>query len=484
MKKKYIYVSLLALFALGGCKKELTQVPFNSVIYSNAFVTESDFTNAIRGAYGALRGTGLASDTYYGGQDGGAMSSTPDILSDNLIINSQGRRSQQTFFNFNYTADDTWVLWNNAYTTILRANFILENINKLKDGALKSDIKAEALALRALAHFDLLRTYSKKYIGAADGDLGVPYVTSTDPTLVPSRDPLKKSYDLVVADFIAAKAGIALDNGVGRMHKAAVEALLGRVYLYMGQWQNCVTESSNAITDAPAANALASVATFPSIWLDQSENDVLFKVNFLDPDNITIGVGYGQASPAGVKPEYSVEYNLFTLYANNDVRKAAYIGQTVFNGFNFNYVKKYEGRAVGNANVVDYKVIRMGEVYLNRAEANYNLNNASSNSLALQDINTLESNRYIGYTNQLLIGQALSDEIQLQRRLELAFEGSRFYDLKRQGLAVARTTFGDRADGSGLPPAKSGIPANSPKFQLPIPTFTINGNPNIQQNPQ
>lgn len=474
MKNTYVYASLLVLFALGGCEKELTQLPFNSVSTDNAFVTESDFTNAIRGAYGALRG-----DSYYGGQDGGAISSTPDILTDNLIINSQGRKSQQPFFNFTYTADDTWGLWNNAYTTILRANFILENINKLKDGALKNNIKAEALALRALAHFDLLRTYSKKYIGAADGDLGIPYVTSTDPTLVPARDPLKKSYDLVVADFIAAKTGIALDNGVGRMHKAAVEALLGRVYLYMGLWQNCVNESSNAITDAPAANALASVATFPSIWLDQTESDVLFKVNFLDPDNIPIGVGYGQASPAGVRPEYSVEYSLFTLYTSDDVRKAAYIGQTVFNGFNFNYVKKYAGRASGNANVVDYKVIRMGEVYLNRAEAYYNLNNV----LALQDINTLESNRYTGYVNKLLIGQSLADEIQLQRRLELAFEGARFYDLKRQGLAIIRTTFGDKADGSGLPPAKTGLPANSTKFQLPIPTFTINANPNIQQNP-
>ncbi len=478
MKKNFIYVSLLALFALGGCEKELTQVPFNSISSNNAFVTESDFINAIRGAYGALRGA-----SYYGGEDGGAMSSTPDILSDNLIINSQGRKSQQTFFNFNYTADDTWGLWNNAYTTILRANYILENINKLSDGTFKSNVKAEALALRALAHFDLLRTYAKKYIGATDSDLGIPYVTSTDPTLLPSRDLLKKSYDLVVADFVAAKTGIAINNGVGRMHKAAVEALLGRVYLYMGQWQNCVSESTSAITDAPAANALASASTFPSIWLDQSEKDVLFKVNFLDPDNITIGVGYGQASPAGVKPEYSVDYNLFTLYNNNDVRKNAYIGQTVFNGFNFNYVKKYSGRASGNANVVDYKVIRMGEVYLNRAEANYNLNTAPSITSALQDINTLESNRYTNYINKLLVGQALGNEIQLQRRLELAFEGSRFYDLKRQGLAVSRSSFGDRADGTGLAAAITGIPANSPKFQLPIPTFTINGNPNIQQNP-
>lgn len=477
MKKIIIYTLLVGLISTTSCKKELTQLPTNSVSSTIAFNTESDFTNALRGAYAGLR-----SGNYYGGQDGGAMASTPDILSDNLIINSQGRKSQQTFFLFNYTANNTWGLWYNCYTTILRANYIIENIDKLKDGSFKANVKSEALGLRALAHFDLLRTYAKKYIGSTDADLGVPYVTSSDATLLPSRETLKKSYDFVVTDFVNAKSGVLANNDVGRLNKASIEALLGRVYLYMGQYQNCIDASTSAIADVPSANSLADAATFPSIWLDASEKDVLFKVKMLDPDNTSIGVGYEQASPAGVRSEYSPSYDLFTLYTTNDVRKKAYIGQTVFNGFNFNFVKKYFGRATGNANVVDYKVIRMGEVYLNRAEAYYKLSTPNQ-VLALQDLNTLESNRYTGYTTKVLIGQSLIDEILLQRRLELAFEGSRFYDIKRLGLAVNRSSFGDRADGTGLAPAINGIPVESALFQFPIPQFEINANPNIQQNP-
>ena len=475
MKKIYIYATL-ALLAATGCKKDLVQTPTNAIASNNAFNTQADFTNATLGMYAGLRG-----GTYYGGQDGGSMATTPDILSDNLILNQQGRKSEQDFFNFKYTGNATWDLWSNAYTTILRCNNVLKNIGSLTDGAFKNNIQGEALAVRALAHFDLLRLYAKSYTSAtATTDPGVPYVTSTDPTLLPARTPLKTAYDMVVADFVAAQGMIGTNNGVGRMDKAAVEGLLSRVYLYRGEWQNCVNAASAAITDAPGANALATTTNFPAIWTDDTEADVLFKVKILDGDNTPIGVGYEQASPAGVKPEYSVDFTLFNLYTATDVRTTAYIGQTTFNSINYNYVKKYFGRTTGNANVVDAKVIRMGEVYLNRAEAYYNLNLPLK---ALADLNTLRSNRYTNFVAGIETGMPLYNAILLQRRLELAFEGARFFDIKRLNLPIQRDNFGDNYDGSGVPAAVKSVPATSTLFQLPIPVFEINANPNVVQNP-
>ena len=84
MKKIYIYATL-ALLAATGCKKDLVQNPTNAIASNNAFNTQADFTNATLGIYAGLRG-----GTYYGGQDGGSMATTPDILSDNLILNQQG----------------------------------------------------------------------------------------------------------------------------------------------------------------------------------------------------------------------------------------------------------------------------------------------------------------------------------------------------------------------------------------------------------
>src|ERR1700744_1249909 len=105
MKKIYIYTSLL-LLTVTGCKKQLLQNPSNAVAARVAFTKPSDFTNALLGAYGALRG-----GSYYGGSDGGGMNSTPDIMSDNLIISSLGRHSQSTFFLFSYGPTTTWGLW-------------------------------------------------------------------------------------------------------------------------------------------------------------------------------------------------------------------------------------------------------------------------------------------------------------------------------------------------------------------------------------
>ena len=486
MKKIYIIASLLLLTA-AGCKKELIQSPSNAIPVENAFNTPADFTNAILGAYSGLEGKNLPpiggvvpGSSYYGGQDGGSMATTPDVLSDNLILNQQGRKSEQTFFNFKYTGNQTWDLWSNAYVAISRANNILQNIGHLTSGSFKDNIQGEALAIRALAHFDLLRLYAKSYTSASATDPGVPYVTSVDPTLLPARTADKTAYDLVVTDMKQAQTLIALDNGVGRMDKAAVDGLLSRVYLYRGEWQNCITAATAAIADAPAANALAPAADFGAIWTDDTEEDVLFKIKILDDDNIPIGVGYEQASPSGVKPEYSVDYTLFNLYTNTDVRKDAYIGQTSFNTINYNYVKKYFGRTTGNANVVDYKVIRMGEVYLNRAEAYYNSGDQVN---ALSDLNTLRANRYTDFVTGLETGSALYNAILLQRRLELAFEGSRFFDIKRLNLPVQRDNFGDNADGTGVAASTKTVPANSPLFQLPIPVYEINANPKVAQNP-
>jgi hypothetical protein len=492
MKKIYIIASLMLLTA-AGCKKDLVQNPSNAIPQQTAFATPADFTNAILGAYSGLEGKNLppingvaTPPSYYGGIDGGSMATTPDVLSDNLILNQQGRKSEQDFFNFKYTGNETWDLWSNAYVAILRANNIIQNIGHLASGAFKDNIEGEALAVRALAHFDLLRLYAKSYTSASATDLGVPYVTSTDPTQLPARTPDKTAYDKVVADFVQAQSLIGLDNGVGRMNKAAVEGLMSRVYLYRGEWQNCVTAATSAIADAPAANALAPASDFSQIWIDATEEDVLFKIKILDDDvgsdngGITIGVGYEQASPNGVKPEYSVDFTLFNLYTATDVRGPAYISQTTFNTINYNYVSKYAGRATGNANVVDYKVIRMGEVYLNRAEAYYNL---SQQVPALADLNTLRSNRYTSFVAGAETGPALYNAILLQRRLELAFEGSRFFDIKRLNLPIQRDNFGDNADGTGVPASVQLVPANSPLFQLPIPIYEINANPNIVQNP-
>ncbi|MDB4999011.1 MAG: hypothetical protein JWR76_88 [Mucilaginibacter sp.] len=106
---------------------------------------------------------------------------------------------------------------------------------------------------------------------------------------------------------------------------------------------------------------------------------------------------------------------------------------------------------------------------------------------AIADLVLLKTNRYTGYDatiDNALSGTPLLTEILKQRRLELAFEGDRFWDLKRLNLPVQRdATHGEKADGTGTPPAIPTLAAGDPKFQLPYAQAEVLFNPNIKQNP-
>ena len=199
------------------------------------------------------------------------------------------------------------------------------------------------------------------------------------------------------------------------------------------------------------------------------------------------GVNYYQTVGGERKSEYVVEFNFNALFVPEDVRTSAYILKSSFNGVPYNNVIKYNGRTNGDpAGVVDGKVIRTAEVLLNRAEANYRSNNIAA---AVADLLLLKSNRYSPYDvsatpDKDLTGPALLNEILLQRRLELAFEGDRFFDLKRRNLPVQRDgTKGEKADGTGTPYVFTTLPVGDHKFQLPFPQDEVNYNTNLKQNP-
>lgn len=481
MKKLFLIITITGSATFFSCKKQLDLTPFNAVSEKQAYVTQDDFTYAIRGAY-----QGFRDGSYWGGSDGGNFLSTPDVLADNLVRNQVGRGTQQTSYRWTYAANNAWTqgLFPAVYRVVSRANFILKNINNLPASAFKDNIRGEALAIRAIAHFDLLRVMGKAYATATDADLGVPYVTTVDITALPPRETVKKSYDLVVKDLTDASSIINTSNGVGRIGKGGVYGMLSRVYLYMQQWDNTI----NAATSALAINpTLATTTNFKNIWLDIPPDDpltseVIFKVKVPEQEAINAGVTYQQTGASGTKSEYVVDYAFYQMFSSTDVRRDAYIKTSSYNGVTYNNVWKYAGRLSGSANRIDLKLLRNGEIYLNRAEAYYN---KGEEALALADLNQLRQNRYTNFdpTTATETGAALGAAIDLQRRLELAFEGQRFFDLKRKGLPVQRSSYGDYANGGGTPAPVLTLPANDNKFTLPVPQAERDLNPNLKQNP-
>jgi hypothetical protein len=144
----------------------------------------------------------------------------------------------------------------------------------------------------------------------------------------------------------------------------------------------------------------------------------------------------------------------------------------------YNHVVKYAGKTGFPVGVLDGKVLRSAEVLLNRAEAYYRSGNTSA---ALADLNLLKSNRYSAYTNVTLSGTALLDDILLERRLELAFEGDRFFDLKRRNAGVTRSGKGDKADGTGTAPVFLTLAPGDYKLNFPFPQSELNFNKKLTQ---
>lgn len=481
MKNKILSYTTLLIFVGGlftSCKKERLELdPYNQLPVDQAFNTPTDFTNAIRGMYKGF----VTSGSYTGGE----WVILGDLTADNLIRNSSGRGTGANYYFWQYTAEATSGLFGNGYNIIRRANGILTNIGKLTDGTFKNNAEAEALAVRALVHFDIARVYSKIYANSdPNTDLGMPYLTGTDFTLKPSRPTIKVTYDSILSDLTRAYAKINLVNtdaslNTIRLNKAAVAGLLSRVYLHMADWTNTIKWADSSLK---YNSNLGSLTSFNGIWTDENETGVLFKVRMTEKDNVTLGVQYEQLTSSGYRSEFGPVYELFTQYAANDVRKAAYFQTSNYNNVPYNHVIKYARRPTGRLNIVDCKVLRVAEVLLSRAEARFK---NSDEVGALADLNLLMSNRYTGFTPVVLAGQALLDEIYKQRRLELFGEGDRLFFLKRLNLPVVRPNSGDQANGTGATPPASALnlPAGSTKFQLPIPRTELNANPNMQPNP-
>lgn len=474
--KRNKYIILAFLVGIVACKKsDLELFPYNQIETSQAFNTEADVTLAVNGMYAGLRTSG----SYF---VNGTWNIIADVMADNLITNQSGpgRGTLRTFANWQYTGENTYGLFTGGYSIVRRANAILENIDKFPDGAFKNNAKGEALALRGMVYFDMARVYGKTYLNATATDSVMPYITVTDPTIRPFKEPVQGFYDKVIADLEQAKTLIGTGNGIYRLNKVSVSGLLSRVYLYKGDWAKCIQASTDALGATPN---LPNRATFSGIWRDTTASaSILFKVRNTNTDGINSpGVNYYQTVTEGIKSEFVVEYNFKQLFLPTDIRTTAYIQTSPFNGRNYNHVIKWAGRTGFPAGVLDGKVIRTAEVLLNRAEAYYRANNATD---ALADLVLLKSNRYDPYVPETLTGLPLLNEILAQRRLELAFEGDRFWDLKRRNQPVVRDgTKGDLADGTGFPYVFTNLPAGSYKFQLPYPNDEVNFNTNLKQNP-
>lgn len=461
LKYHKLFLSVCCILLLASsCSKELDLLPTDTFDDSHAFKSVSDLNGGLLGAYASLKTSTITN-----------VSLTSDEC--NLPSeNSTGRGVATYRWQYDGTSGTITADWGNNYTTIDRVNRALKYADEVKakpaEEPLRKQYKGEMLALRAYCHFELLRNFAAKYENEA---MGVPYM-ETSIVSKPSRLSFGATIAKIKTDLIAAKALIpASFNDNTRITLIAVSAIQARVALYEKNWDDALKYSTEAIDAVP----LASKSKFPLIWTDKAEDEVIWKLKRVNDDD-RLGDFYYDTDDIVL---YAPAFELINSFdQENDVRFPAYIkfDDTRGSGSSLYSVNKYLEGNSGQTNLTDVKIYRTGEMYLIRAEAYAGKNNLP---LAVRDLNALRSARIEGYTDVSFADPvAFNTAIVLERYKELAFEGHRFFDLRRNGLPVTR----EPADAKNALGAVNLSSANK-EYVYPIPNAEIRANSNVYQNP-
>ncbi len=246
---KYIYKILIAIslvLGLSSCEGFLDKEPTNQVVASSALVTIIDAGVAANGLY-----TDLKYYTMYGTY----MALMGDMRADNLYPKDLNGYSTIVYtLGYESESNTYFSLWEGFYTTIMRANTLIENIETLEvvsdeDIAAKNNYLGEAYAVRALCYFDLARLYGKPYLydnGASLGAVLITNILSPAESELP-RSTVSETYTQVLSDLTTALSLLSTDKNLGHFNYWAAKLLKARVELYKGDYSNAYQDAVDVI---------------------------------------------------------------------------------------------------------------------------------------------------------------------------------------------------------------------------------------------
>jgi tetratricopeptide (TPR) repeat protein len=324
--------------------------------------------------------------------------------------------------------------YNDLYSRIAGINTILHNITELgkknEPSSTLTRISGEAHFLRAVYYFMLVNLYGKPYQpSTATTDFGVP--VKTDPAIKDqfvSRSTTGEVHQQILKDLLEAEQELAGANtgSTFRANVAAVQALLSRVYLYMEEYEKAVLCADKVIDSHRYELKDLNLHTAGEDFLNRTSPEVVF----------TMGANYVPSIMAlnQEKPNttfYRVSEDLALSYSSDDLRRQVFL---VKNSQGYHRVAKK--RKIANSTVDDVSdmfLLRLSEIYLNKAEALAALDRSEEAIASLQE---LRKRRFHPSALDVvsLEGAALVNRIREERRLELCFESHRRFDLRRYGV--------------------------------------------------
>ncbi len=480
--------AILGIALLGtACEGFLDVEPQDEISREEALDNIENVRIAMIGAYSALansnyyrRNFPLYPETVGHIQPSPNASDLEDFLSGgltNTAVNTYVEANYRTF-NANYENSQLGAFYEVGYGLLRRANDLIEAIPRLERGSPEelNSLLGEALALRAIGHFDLLRLFAQPPNFTPDASH--PGIVLLDRPLSvfesPGRSTVAACYALIVSDLEQAIELIGPDarrtNERIWLSPQLASGLLARVEAYRGNWERVVELASPVIEDP--AYGLIDTENYLDAWLSRD----------LFPEAI-MAVDFQQGSAEGInsyaavigaaveeeelddEPVCRISNDLLALFAEEDIRLGLFEGNGAGDTLSLKYPLERDV-------VTDFPLLRLAELDLLRAEAYANIGQEAA---ARADYDIVHQRALPGAEPTVLSGQALLDEIFAERRRELHLEGHLLFDLARTGRDIDRDF---------CLPANPNCLLAYPDFRyiLPIPLEALEANPNLTQN--
>ncbi|WP_430409487.1 RagB/SusD family nutrient uptake outer membrane protein [Kordia sp.] len=446
MKNKYInYIMIVIAYLSFSCEDYVDVEPLNTLSASSALNSNEKVIGALNGVYNTMSSTALlGGDLIFVsellGADGrimfGGTFNDPQQIVDKQILTTNSRVNN---------------IFNVGYSTINRANLVLEAIDVVNDAA-QDRVEGEALFARALIHFELVKLFAKPYSdGNASSNPGIVLKTEASPfnggdisSNCNTRSTVEQVYDRILADLIAASALVPSSNGI-YANKATVNAVLARVHLQMGNFAGARDAANEAINDSGASMVPTYRFAFAQ---DANTSEDIFSVQVSEIDGANGMNTFWAPSTQGGRGDVRITagFASFLTSQNRGVNANPNIAMIIGN-----YTTKWYNQ-FGNV-----QMVRLPELLLTRAEANLELG-TSVGATPQQDLDAVRTR--VGLSSIT----ATITNVFNERVSELAFEGQYLHDFKRRQLTIEGFSF------------------DANELVFPIPQNQINACPDTQQN--
>ncbi|MBV6425899.1 MAG: hypothetical protein KIPDCIKN_00390 [Haliscomenobacter sp.] len=442
--KNYLLYLFLVVAALGfnACDEELNLEPYQSISEDLALDSDNNVKAVLTGAYDGLGngdvlgGNALRNAELLGGD--GEIAWVGTFAGPREIANKQ-----MTIGNL-----DAQELWLDSYTAINRANNVLTGLDVVAEDD-KASVEGEALFIRAICYFELVRFFGKPYeAGQANAQLGVPLVlTPTRGISEESNLPRKtvaEVYAQVIQDLTKAESLLPSENE-WRANKGAAAALLARVYLQQGDFAKA-RDAANRVIESGDFQLLSDYGNVFN--RDENSSEDIFAIQVTTQDGVNnMNTFFSIPEFGGRDGDIEILEDHLSLYDPADDRLKFF-----FDGNGATRSGKWNNQ-FGNVGI-----LRLAEMYLIRAECNQRLSTAVG-ATPLADYNTVHTRAGLPAATVVTL-----NDILLERRLELAHEGFKIHDMKRLKQSVGTLAY------------------NADKLVFPIPQREMDANANLQQN--